>query len=268
MRNKKLKIALIQISASASPERNLKMALLMMEKALRQKIDMICLPEVFLLRGPSELYSKYAEPIPGPMSKILSQFCSQNKVSLLAGSLVERYKGKIFNTAVFFNKSGKIISKYRKIHLFKTLFKNKKNVDETKTFDSGKNVVYFQYLGWKFGMSICYDLRFPELYRKLSENQADVIFVPSNFTHHTGKDHWECLLRARAIENQAYVIAPNQCGKMPQTNLKIFGNSMIIDPWGKVLKRAGQNESIIIDYIEYPHLERIRKNFPVLHSKK
>lgn len=202
--------------------------------------------------------------------EIISRFkelAAKYNVYIHNGSFVEKTEtpGKSYNTSVFINPAGKIEALYRKIHLFDIEIDNELSYRESDRYEKGDSVVNISTSIGDFGFSICYDLRFPELYRKLALRGANLVFIPAAFTMFTGKDHWEALLRARAIENQIYIIAPNQIGKHPD-NKSCYGNSMIIDPWGKVIARASDKVSTIVADIDWNYLEEIRKKLPSLKN--
>ena len=244
-----MKVAVIQLNAAKDKERNIEKAIDCVKKAILKKADFILLPEVFNFRGVN--VKKASEKIPGETLLPLLKLAYKYNVFILAGSIYERIKGseKLYNTSVLIDNQGKVKVKYRKIHLFNAVIKNKK-IFESKKFLSGKRGVLAQVNEFNVGLSVCYDLRFSEMYRKYALKGADILCVPSAFTHETGKFHWEVLLRARAIENTCYVLAPNQVGKDAQ-GVRSYGNSMIIDPWGKVLVRAsGRDEGIIYANID------------------
>jgi len=173
----------------------------------------------------------------------------------------------VFNTSVLFDPHGHIVARYRKIHLFDVDIREHVTIRESDTRVGGADIVTAPTELGMVGMSVCYDLRFPELYRRLTLSGAEVITVPSAFTFPTGAAHWEVLLRARAIENQVYVIAPDQIGRSPSGVLD-FGNSMIVDPWGTVLARAADRETIIFAEIDRDHQDRVRRELPCLAHVK
>jgi predicted amidohydrolase len=168
---------------------------------------------------------------------------------------------------VLFNRDGKIAGLYRKIHLFEALLNSKQKIAESDVFTRGSNPVTVNIEGWVAGLSICYDLRFPELYRQYSKAGAHILFVPSNFTQRTGKDHWEILVRARAIENQCFVIAPNQCGKNEATKIQSYGHSMIVGPWGEILAKASNHETILTVCLNKDDIENTRHRIPALKHR-
>lgn len=244
-----MKVAVIQTNAGSNKNKNIEMAGSLVEKAIAKNAKFILLPEVFVFRGKLKakgILSEISETTKGGTIKKLSCIAKERKVSILAGSIYERIKGskKVYNTSVLVDSDGKIAAVYRKIHLFDANVDGKR-ICESQCFSAGKKLALSNVGGMKVGLSICFDLRYPEMYRKYFLQGAEVLCVPSSFTETTGKAHWEILLRARAIENKSFVLAPNQVGKNGQ-GVSCYGNSMIIDPWGKILARASSNKEEII----------------------
>jgi predicted amidohydrolase len=194
---------------------------------------------------------------------------NRRNIWIVAGSVHERNPegGRPFNTSALIDPQGRIATIYRKIHLFDITIGDR-SVAESAHYERGSDVVSAQAAGVNIGMSICYDLRFPELYRRLADAAADLIFVPSSFTAPTGEAHWEILIRARAIENQCFVIAPGQAGT-GAGGIATYGNSMIVDPWGRVLARASaQGEEVISASLDFVEMANIRHRLPALSNRK
>ena len=261
----KILSAAIQLNAGSDKKLNIENAAKLIEKAAHRGAKLIALPEVFNWRGVRKEIPDNCESIPGPTSLRMSELAATLKIFLLCGSIIETNTegSRPFNTSFLINPSGKIIVLYRKIPLFKIPQRGKSAIDETRIYSSGNEVVTARIPFCKVGFTICYDLRFPELFRRLADNGAGIIFVPSSFTYETGKAHWEILLRARAIENQAYIIAPNQYGKDPSGNSH-YGHSMIVDPWGTVIGQCSNGEKIIYGELDINHLKKVRKILPSL----
>jgi len=199
----------------------------------------------------------------------MSNKATKHKLYILCGSILEKSKelDKVFNTSVLIDPQGEIISRYRKIHLFNLEIKGGPLYRESTFVQPGREIVTIDTKRTNFGLSICYDLRFPELYRKLTFNGARVIFIPAAFTLHTGKDHWEPLIRARAIENQAYIVAPAQVGShLP--GKQCYGKSMIVDPWGIIMSKASDREMVIYAEIDFPYQDEIRGKLPSLLNRR
>jgi predicted amidohydrolase len=265
----KFLVAAIQMLASADKIANLNEAEAKIVEAARQGAQMVVLPEVFNWRGDKKEEKNFAESIPGPTSERMAGLARELNLYLLAGSFLEEipHQEKVYNTSLLFDPVGNLVASYRKIHLFDVDIGMGVSVMESETRAAGDGAVVGATEFCRVGLTICYDLRFPELYRMLVAKGAKVVFVPSAFTALTGEAHWEPLLRARAIENQVYVIAPNQFGNSPKS-LATYGNSMIVDPWGRVVARASDGPGIVYGEIDLAYLERVRRELPALSHRK
>src|SRR5258708_27674069 len=187
-----------------------------------------------------------------------------------AGRIVEGHRevpGKFYNNCVLINRAGDMVAKYRKMHLFDVNLANGEKHYESERIVPGDEIVTAEVDGITFGLTICYDLRFPELYRLLALRGAQIIMVPAGFTLHTGRDHWEVLLRARAIENLCYVVAPAQVGTYPP-NRQCFGRSMIVSPWGLVLAQAQETRTVVMADIDLAQIEQARAQIPSLENRR
>jgi len=262
----KLKIAGVQVNAGNDIAANLNR----IEKLIAKipSCDLIALPEVFCIRGNDQDYRANAQSLKGDVVRWLKHIAQKRKAWILAGSIIEKSDSKLFNTCLLFDRRGRIAARYRKIHLFEAHLDNGQTVRESDIYSAGSKPVTVNIEGWVCGLSICYDLRFPELYRNYSSRGAHLFFVPANFTQKTGKDHWETLLRARAIENQAFVVAPDQCGCNPETGIAGYGNSMIVGPWGEILARARNKECVLTATLNPEDLRRVRARIPVLSHRR
>ncbi len=274
-----MKVAVIQLKADSDKKRNIKRALEFVNQAIRNRARFILLPEVFNYRGPLQeavLLKDIAEQIPGDSTTPFLSLARQHRVFLLLGSIYEKdrrerfsstkmqlWRKKVFNTSVLINEDGKVAAKYRKIHLFEAVL-GKKIIKESKIFLAGDTLGSSPVHGFKVGLSICYDLRFPEIFRRYSKSGCQILTVPSVFTKKTGQAHWETLLRARAIENLCYVLAPNQTGQDGR-GVPSYGHSMIIGPWGDILAQAsGSKEEIIYAQIKRETVEKVRTILPLV----
>lgn len=266
-KQKKLKVAVIQMTSTNNKKKNLADAKKLIIKAVKNKAEFILLPEVFNFRGSFVDTANQAEPIPGESTQFISSLAKKYKVAILIGSIMEKSKGKPYNTSVLIAKNGKIISKYRKIHLFDIKLKGQEILESSRN-SPGEKPSLTKLFGIKIGLSICYDLRFPELYRNYTEKGAEILCIPSSFTKPTGEAHWHTLIKARAIENTCYVLAPNQAG-IGSSGIKTYGHSLIVDPWGKILAEGkSSGEDIIYADLDFEYLEKIRKNLPCLKHRK
>jgi len=261
--------AAIQMSAGQDKMANLETA----DRLVRQAVDggasLVVLPELFSFLGRHEAIAGNAEPVPGPTTETMAELARGCRVTLLAGSIAERTgDGRVFNTSVIFTPEGDVAGRYRKIHLFDVTLEDGPQVTESRWISPGEEVSVVDTAAGRVGQTICYDLRFPELYRRLAEAKADVLVVPSAFTARTGRAHWEPLLRARAIENQAFVIAPDQFGEQVP-GLPLHGHSLIVDPWGEILAEAsGDEEDVVIAQLDAGRLETVRRGLPALRHRR
>ncbi len=229
--------------------------------------DLVAFPELSTYLSESGTGAK-AEDLNGDLIKKFKKLARTYNVYIHNGSFIEKSPDddKVYNTSVLLNPAGEVEAVYRKIHLFDMNLDKNHSYRESDRFIAGKAIITAETDAGHFGFSICYDLRFPELYRNLTLRGARLIFIPAAFTLFTGKDHWETLLRARAIENQVYIAAPNQIGEHPEGK-SCYGNSMIIDPWGKVIARASDRVTAIVADIDFDYLQTIRENLPCLYNR-
>jgi nitrilase len=244
---------------------NLAQAERLIEQAVaEERPDLVALPEVWtLLSEDAALKRAAAEPVPGGAAYgLLQELAARHRIVLHGGSLIEQDGEALYNTTVVFDRDGRELARYRKLHLFDITTPDGKEYRESATFTGGARVVSFATLGTRIGLSICYDLRFPELYVQLAKDGARVILVPSAFTLQTGKDHWEVLLRARAIETQAYVLAPAQWGRFAGGARATYGHTLIADPWGHVIAKAQDKVGYVTARLDLEQVERIRARMP------
>ena len=265
----KFTVAAVQMLACDDKAANCAEAERWIRRAAAEGARLVALPEVFIWRGDKKKERAAAEPIPGPTSSSMAQLARELGIYVLAGSILEERPGseKAYNTSLLFGPAGDVLAAYRKIHLFDVDLANGVSARESDTRAGGDSVTVAKTELGTMGLSVCYDLRFPELYRDLSRRGAELIFVPSAFTAYTGKAHWEPLLRARAIENQVYVVAPNQFGKNPDS-FETYGHSMIIDPWGRVLSALDDGAGYITARVDREYLAQVRSEMPCLAHRK
>ncbi|MBM4782759.1 MAG: carbon-nitrogen hydrolase family protein [Archangiaceae bacterium] len=262
-------LAAVQMTSGADKAQNLATATALVRKAARRGAQFVGLPENFAWMGPEPERDQNAESLEGPTLSALQSLAKELSVTLLAGSILEAGApgGRLFNTSVLFGPDGARLGAYRKMHLFDVEVGDGQTYRESAAVAPGTEVVVANAPFGKVGLSVCYDLRFPELYRKHSEAGAVLLTVPAAFTLATGKDHWEVLLRARAIENQAYVIAPAQQGRHPKDRMT-WGHAMIVDPWGLVTARASEGEGLAMAEFDEALLAKVRRNLPALQHRK
>jgi predicted amidohydrolase len=257
--------AAIQMQSGPDVEANLARADVLVRTAADRGAALVVLPEVFTWRGLRDDEAAIPTTVPGAVSDWLCRLAADLRVLLVGGSFLERSPEarRAYNTSLLIDATGTIRASYRKMHLFDVDLPGRVTVRESDARVPGGEVVTVATDLGTIGMSICYDLRFPELYRRLASAGATIVTVPSAFTAHTGAAHWEPLLRARAIENQVYVIAPNQTGTSPH-GFADYGHSMIVDPWGTVVARIDDGEGVITAEIDADLLARVRQEMPCL----
>ena len=263
-----MRAAAVQLNSTDDKERNLEAAERLVRDAAGDGAELIALPEKWNLLGPGEALRAGAEDLDGPTISAVRSWARELGVHVVAGSISERVaeRDKLSNTSVLVGAGGEVEAAYRKIHMF--------DVDvggvayrESEHEEPGTEIVVANAADVPIGLTVCYDLRFPELYRILAVRGARVITVPAAFTLHTGKDHWEPLLRARAIENQAFVLAPNQIGEAPP-HYNSYGRSMIVDPWGVPLATAPDEECFVAAELDFALQDRIRESLPSLANRR
>jgi deaminated glutathione amidase len=263
-----MRAAAVQLNSTDDKERNLETAERLVRDAARDGAELIALPEKWNLLGPGDALRAGAEDLDGRTVSAVRSWARELGVHVVAGSISERVaeRDKLSNTSVLVGPDGEVGAAYRKIHMF--------DVDvggvayrESEHEEPGSEIVVSSAAGVPVGLTVCYDLRFPELYRILAVRGARVITIPSAFTLHTGKDHWEPLLRARAIENQTFVLAPNQIGEAPP-HYNSYGRSMIVDPWGVPLATAPDDECFVAADLDFALQDRIRESLPSLANRR
>lgn len=259
-----MKISLIQMNTQDNKAENLRMARKLIEKAVAaDRPDLVALPETFTSMSDNfDIQYGNAEDIPdGEACRMLAELAKKHGIYLHGGSMAERGDGRCYNTTVVFGPQGDVVGRYRKLHLFDVDVPGGVTYRESDTMRRGEEVVTCEAAGTTIGLSICYDLRFPELFRALRDKGAKVIFLPAAFTLMTGKDHWETLIRARAIETQSWMIAPAQI--FLHDGKPCFGRSMVVDPWGTVIALAPDQIGHITATIDPARADEIRTKIPV-----
>jgi len=261
--------AVVQMASGSDRAANVARASSLVRDAAGRGARLVVLPEVFAWRGTAVDDPAAAEPIPGPTSEAMTALARELGVFLCMGSLLETVPGdtRRYNTSCIVDPAGTIVARYRKIHLFDVSLPGRVAVQESATRLAGDTTVVVPTALATLGCSICYDLRFPELYRRLATAGAEVLLVPSAFTFPTGAAHWDVLCRARAIENQCYLLAANQTGTSPHGH-RDYGGSLIVDPWGTVLARLGDDEGVAVAELDGAYLARVRGELPALAHRR
>lgn len=267
-----LRVASIQMVSTPNLFENLDTASRLVNAATKEGAQLAVLPEYFCLMGlkDTDKVSAREQAGSGPIQERLAAIAKEHQIYLVAGTipLIAKESNQVLNTTIAFNPAGEPIARYDKIHLFGFQTKTERYA-ESETIEAGNQpsqfVITVNGCEWSFGLSICYDLRFPELYRAIGE--VDCHIIPAAFTYTTGKDHWEILLRARAIENQCYVLASAQ-GGVHLNQRRTWGNSMLIDPWGEVLANLPVGEGFIAGVLSKDKLKGVRSKLPALKHRK
>jgi predicted amidohydrolase len=260
----RIRVACVQLASRRGKAANLERAEALVARAASTGADVVVLPEKWNLVGEADDYRAAAEPLDGGESvEAMAGWARTLGVALVGGSISERREGreKLSNTCCVFDAEGTLVAVYRKIHLFDVEVGGRV-YRESDAEEPGTEPVLAEVEGWPVGLSVCYDVRFPELYRILALQGAELVTVPANFTAFTGRDHWHVLLRARAIENQLYVAAAAQLGP------DAYGRSLIADPWGTVLAQAPDEETVVVAEIDRARLRDIRAKLPSLANRR
>ena len=264
-----LRVAIAQLDADTQVAANIERAAELAEQAATTGAELVALPEYLHYRGGDEGFRASARPIPGPHTDPFADVARRHGCWVLAGSTAETSPDpdRPYNTSVLLAPDGTISARYRKIHLFDVSVDDGPVDTESARVTAGEAVVTAD-LGGRamLGMTVCYDLRFPELYRALALRGATLLAVPSAFTERTGRDHWEVLLRARAIENGAWVIAPAQVGGPP--GMPAYGHAMIVDPWGTIVAQASDGVGIVSAAIDLDRVAAVRRQIPSLANRR
>ena len=267
-------VAALQMVSTGQLSDNLQQAQGLLEQAAQAGAELVVLPEYFCLIGQRDsdklaIQEAYGH---GPMQDFLADAARRLGVWIAAGTLplTAQEPGRVFNSTLVFNPQGACVARYDKIHLFR--FDNgTEHYDESRVLQRGSTPTVFELPSrdghtWRVGLSICYDMRFPELYRHYAEQGVDLVLTPSAFTHTTGQAHWEVLLRARAIENLAFVAAAAQGGEHP-SGRRTWGQSLVIDPWGEVLAQQAQGPGVVLAQCDAARLQQFRRQLPSLQHR-
>jgi predicted amidohydrolase len=264
----RIRVACVQLTSGTDKAENLQRAERLVARAAATGADLVVLPEKWNGIGDAETLRGLAEPLEGESVSAMAEWARTHGVTLVGGSITELREGreKLSNTSVVLDPDGSVVAVYRKIHLFDVEVGGHV-YRESEAEEPGTEPVVAESEGWPIGLSVCYDVRFPELYRILALQGAQLATVPAHFTLHTGKDHWHVLLRARAIENQLYVAAAAQVG-VTGVGRPSYGRSLIVDPWGIVLAQAPDEETVISAELDRARLEDIRAKLPSLANRQ
>ena len=260
--------AAIQLDSQEDKRENLKAISEFIDEAAAKNAKFIGLPELMTYFGSEDGEIENAEPIGGEATQLLSDKAKKYGVWLHGGSMCELADNqeRVYNTTLLINPKGEVVATYRKTHLFDVEVSSGPSYKESNTIIPGDEIVVVDTDFGRVGLSICYDIRFPEMFRIMTMRGAEIIFAPAGFTLFTGRDHWEPILRTRAIENGVYIIAPNQIGK--KTTFQTQGKSMIIDPWGNVIATASDYPGVITAEINLGYVKAVRNQIPALKNRR
>jgi predicted amidohydrolase len=262
-----LRAAAVQFESTLDKDENLARAKRLVTKAANRGAELVVLPEKWNGFGDSTVLQGLAEPLStGPSVAAMAAWAAQLEIVLVGGSITERREdGALCNTCLVFDRDGRRLAEYRKLHMFDVDI-GSTSYRESDAEEAGTDIVSCDLLGWRTGLSICYDLRFPEQFRAQVIDGAHLLVVPAAFTLATGRDHWELLLRARAVENQCFVIGANQRGA--PNGRPLFGRSMIVDPWGIVLAQAPDTDCVIVTDLDAERQRAVRESLPALTHRR
>lgn len=264
----KYKLAVVQMKVTDNKKENISKAKDMIKEAAQKGANLVILPEIFNSPYNNSSFPVYAEEFPGETSLEMMKIAKECSIVLVAGSIPEKEGDSIFNTCYVYNESGEVIGRHRKIHLFDINIKGGQYFKESDVLTAGKDFTVVDTKFGKIGIAICYDVRFPEYFRILSEMGAELVALPAAFNMTTGPAHWEISLRMRAMDNQIYMAAASPARDESQSYVS-YANSMIVDPWGKVLENADTDEKIIYSDIDRKRVYEIREQLPLLkHLRK
>jgi len=264
----KFKFAACQMNIGDDKENNLRNAVKAIEEAVSNGADMVALPEMFNCPYNSSLFPEYAEEAESSRTlNVISDAASRFDVYVIAGSIPEKSSGKIYNTSFIVDRKGRVIGKHQKLHLFDIDIPGRIVFRESDTLSAGTQITVVDTEFCKVGIAICYDMRFPELSRIMALKGARLIVVPGAFNMTTGPAHWEILTRTRALDNQVYFASVSPA-RNEEASYVAYGHSMICDPWGAIVAKAGVNEEIIYAQIDLDTVERIRRELPLLNHRR
>jgi predicted amidohydrolase len=266
-----LRVAAVQMTSQEDLAKNLDDCRVLVERGAAAGARLIVLPENFAYFGPDDGRRAVAERFGSgaTIEREVAGWARSANAFVVAGGMPEQSEEpeRPYNTAAVFSPDGRVIATYRKIHLFDVDLADGTKLRESGKTKSGSDAIVFDVDDFTIGLSICYDIRFPELYRRLADLGAEILLVPAAFTVHTGKDHWAVLLRARAIEAQCWVVAAAQWGRHPG-NRTTYGHSMVVDPWGTVVAEASDRSGVVVADVDKEYLRRVRAQLPSLRHRK
>jgi len=264
---RKVKIALVQMNVTLDKETNVHKAEEMIGKAAKLGAEIIVLPEMFSTPYDNSYFPDFAEKCPGPTTNRLSEAARKHQIYLIGGSIPELDQEKIFNTSFIFDKNGNIIGRHRKMHLFDINVENGIRFMESDTLSPGNNVTVCDTEYGKIGIAICFDMRFPELLRLMTDEGAEMVFIPAAFNMTTGPAHWRLTARMRAVDNQMFLCLASPA-RNTESSYVAYGHSLVCNPWGEVIAELEENEDVLITEIELEEVHKIREQLPLLKARR
>jgi predicted amidohydrolase len=265
-----VRVGLCQVRAGEDVDANLAAVDRVVRDVAARSVDLVALPEYAGYLG-SQMRSAVAPIGDGPLERLLTRLAAELGVWIVGGTVAERDEDHIYDTAPLIAPDGEVVARYRKIHLFDVELPGQPPFRESATFRPGHELVTHEIPHARLGLAVCYDLRFPELFRGLMMLGAEVVVVPAQFQHVTGQAHWHVLLRARAIENQCFVVAPAQWGTYgpPKHGRRSYGHSLVVDPWGRVVVEAPEEGDVgLVAELDLAELRRVRRSLPALQHRR
>lgn len=262
-----MKIAQIQMSPLTDKTKSLAVVKNTIQEKVPEDTDLIALPEMFCCPYQVKEFPLYAEEEGGPSSRFISELAKSRGCYISAGSMPEISQGKVYNTAYVFDRQGKQIAKHRKIHLFDIEIKKGQHFRESETLSPGDSMTTFDTEFGRFGLAVCYDIRFPELFRLMALDGARVILVPASFNMTTGPAHWELVFRSQAMFSQAFIIGTST-SQADGASYRSYGHSLTVDPWGKVLKEMDDKPGVLLCDIDIDSADQVRSQLPLLTGRR
>ena len=262
-----MKIAAIQMPVGMDKRENLRTAAEFVRRAAEQGARIAVLPEMFFCPYSNEYFPQYAEEQGGPAFEAMAGMARQNSLTLVAGSMPERDGGRLYNTGFVFDPQGQVIARHRKVHLFDINVQGGQRFCESDVFTPGEDVTVFGADGHRFGLCICFDIRFPELFRRMALKGAEAIFVPAAFNMTTGPMHWELSFRMRAVDNQLFTVGAAPA-RDEQGCYVSYAHSIVCSPWGKVLAQAGTDPELLVAELDLSENARVRAQLPLLSARR
>ena len=243
-------------------EQNIRRAGECIKEAAESGARVICLPEIWNSPYDVKLFGNYAEPENGPSAEFMSGAAEKYGIYLIGGSIPELAGSRVYNTSFVFSPSGDMIAKHRKVHLFDIDIENMIRFKESDFFSAGENITLFDTELGKMGLAICFDVRFPEMFRQMAKAGAEIIFLPASFNMTTGPVHWELLIKSRALDNQLY-LAANASARNTSASYLSWGHSCVASPWGELIASADEKESIVYAEIDPEYIKKVRREIPI-----